>query len=227
MLGKTNVGGSKKAFAIISVTYPAGSVCTCTDGTKTLKLKDTSGQGIFLIPYAATWTVSCTDGTSTASKAVSITTDSQSESVTLMYYLAILENGVLSTLTGGIDGLNDQTSFTGGKIVSVRKSSEGNYFTTKNAITVTDYSTLYIRITYDSKTDFLDHYYGLTKDKVADGIFSDEIRKFKYYKFVNKGNIVENATVDITVDISSAIGNYYIAACTQDAWKIDTIRLFP
>lgn len=227
MLGKTNVGGSKKAFAIIGVTYPAGSVCTCTDGTKTLTLKDTSGLGIFLIPYAATWTVSCTDGTKTASKVVSIITEGQGEIVTLMYYLAVLENGVLSTLTGGIDGLNSQTSFTKGKIVSVRKNSDGNYFTTKNAINVTDYSTLYIHITYDSKTDFLDHYYGLTKNKIANGAFGDEIGKFKYYKFVKKGDIVEGSTVEITVNISSATGNYYIAACTQDAWKIDTIRLLP
>lgn len=102
MIGKTNTGSALKAFAIIGVTYPTGSVCTCTDGTKTLTLKDTSGLGIFLIPYAATWTVSCTDGTKTASKAVSITADGQSESVTLTYELVLFDNGTdNTTVTGG------------------------------------------------------------------------------------------------------------------------------
>lgn len=102
MIGKTNTGSALKAFAIIGVTYPTGSVCTCTDGMKTLTLKDTSGLGIFLIPYAATWTVSCTDGTDTASQAISITADGQSESVTLTYELVLFDNGTDNTaVTGG------------------------------------------------------------------------------------------------------------------------------
>ena len=102
MIGKTNTGSALKAFAIIGVTYPTGSVCTCTEGTKTLTLKDTSGLGIFLIPYAATWTVSCTDGTKTASKDVIITTDGQSKSVTLTYELVLFDNGTDNTaVTGG------------------------------------------------------------------------------------------------------------------------------
>ena len=226
MVGKTNVGGSGKLFAVITVTYPEGSVCTCTNGTKTLKAKDTSGKALFNVTVGE-WTVSCTDGSRTTSKTVSISTEGQAESVTLSYYLAVLENGVLSALTGGINGLNSQTSFTDGKIVSVRKNSDGNYFTTENAITVTDYSTLYIRITYKTNTDFIDHYYGLTREKIGDDPASDVNRKFKYYKFIRKGSIVENSTVEIVVDISSAIGDYYIAACTQDAWEIDTIRLLP
>ena len=44
------ISGGAKAFAVIGVTYPAGSVCTCSDGIKTLKLKDTGGQDFFLIP---------------------------------------------------------------------------------------------------------------------------------------------------------------------------------
>ena len=43
------MSGSAKAFAVIGVTYPAGSVCTCSDGAKTLSLKDTGGQGFFLM----------------------------------------------------------------------------------------------------------------------------------------------------------------------------------
>lgn len=85
--------GTGKAFAVIGVAYPEGSVCTCTDGTKTLKLKDTSGQGFFLIPYAGTWTVTCTDGVNTKAKSVEITTEGQTVSVELSYRYYLFKSG--------------------------------------------------------------------------------------------------------------------------------------
>ena len=97
-------GGTGKAFAVIGVTYPAGSVCTCTDGTKTLTLKDTSGQGFFLIPYAAAWTVTATSGNKTKSKSISITSEGQSVHIFLEYALDIFANGVLdNSITGGFE----------------------------------------------------------------------------------------------------------------------------
>lgn len=86
-------GGISKAYAAIGVTYPAGSTCTCTGGAKTLKLKNTSGQGLFIIPYAATWTVTATDGTSTKSQSVEITSAGQSVSVTLSYRYYLFKEG--------------------------------------------------------------------------------------------------------------------------------------
>ena len=86
-------GGTSKAYAVIGVTYPAGSTCTCTDGTKTFTLKNTSGQGIFIIPYAATWTVSCTDGTETASETVGITIEGQSAKIELSYGMLLYKSG--------------------------------------------------------------------------------------------------------------------------------------
>lgn len=76
-------GGGSKLFAIIAVTYPAGSVCTCTNGTRTLNAKDTSGKMLFNVPSAGTWVVSCTNGTKTASKSVSITAEGQAVVVSL------------------------------------------------------------------------------------------------------------------------------------------------
>lgn len=88
-------GGSGKAFAVIGVTYPEGSTCTCSDGTKTLKLKDTSGQGFFLIPYAGTWTVMCYDGETFESSAnkrsenVTISQDGQVNVIGLSYLVPL------------------------------------------------------------------------------------------------------------------------------------------
>lgn len=80
-------------YAIIGVTYPAGSVCTCTNGTRTLTAKDTSGKALFVIPAAGTWTVKAVKGSQSASKAVSITAEGQVETVTLSYAPYIFTSG--------------------------------------------------------------------------------------------------------------------------------------
>lgn len=83
MVGKTNVAGIRLR-SVIAVSYPAGSVCTCSNGTKTLKAKDTGGQALFNVSIG-TWTVSCTDGSRTKSTQVSITAEGQNVSVVLTY----------------------------------------------------------------------------------------------------------------------------------------------
>lgn len=92
-------GSSAKVYAVIGVTYPTGSICTCSNGSKTLTTKDTSGKAMFIIPSAGTWTVKAVNGNKSASKAVSITADGQVETVELTYGLYIFKNG--SGLTSG------------------------------------------------------------------------------------------------------------------------------
>lgn len=86
-------GGGVKLFAAIGVSYPEGSTLTCTNGTKTLKAKTTTGQWVFAIPEAGTWTVTATDGTDTDSQAVSITTEGQFSSVELTYRYYLFMSG--------------------------------------------------------------------------------------------------------------------------------------
>ena len=99
MVGITNSSGIVKIYAVIGVTYPSGSTCTCTNGSKTLTAKNTSGKAIFVIPSAGTWTVKAVKGSDSASKAVSITAEGQVETVELTYGLYIFKNG--SGLTSG------------------------------------------------------------------------------------------------------------------------------
>ena len=47
--------------ATINVTYPAGSICTATDGVTTLT-SDNSGSWAFVVPNVGTWTVSLENG---------------------------------------------------------------------------------------------------------------------------------------------------------------------
>ena len=96
-----------KLFAVIGVTYPAGSTCTCTNGSKTLTAKGTSGKALFVIPSAGTWTVTAVRGSKSKSKEISITAEGQVETVELTYELYIFKNG--SGLTSGYSIENNIT----------------------------------------------------------------------------------------------------------------------
>lgn len=104
MVGITNSSGIGKIYAVIGVTYPTGSTCTCTDGVKTLTAKDTTGRALFVIPYAGTWTVKAVSGNKSKSKAVSITAEGQVEVVTLIFETILWEAGSdqNTSLTGGL-----------------------------------------------------------------------------------------------------------------------------
>lgn len=75
---------SGEIFSIIAVTYPAGSVCTCSDGTTTLKARDTSGKALFNVTVGE-WTVTATQNGESVSSNVVITSDGQTESVELSF----------------------------------------------------------------------------------------------------------------------------------------------
>ena len=101
MVGITNSSGIGKIYAVIGVTYPSGSTCTCTNGSKTLTAKNTSGKAIFVIPSAGTWTVKAVSGSKSTSKAVSITAEGQVETVELMFETILFDGGDNTGVTGG------------------------------------------------------------------------------------------------------------------------------
>ena len=102
-------GGTGKPYAVIGVTYPSGSTVTCTNGSKTLKAKDTSGKAIFVIPSAGTWTVKAVKGSKSASKTVSITTEGQVATVTLTYEMILFNNGVIGGIKWDASKVDDST----------------------------------------------------------------------------------------------------------------------
>lgn len=85
-------GGGTKLFAAIGVTYPAGSTVTCTNGTKTLTAKNTSGKWVFAIPAAGTWTVKAVSGSNSKSQSVSITEEGQFEAIDWTQFVLIAQN---------------------------------------------------------------------------------------------------------------------------------------
>nr|DAP81842.1 MAG TPA: tail protein [Caudoviricetes sp.] len=128
-------------YAVIGVTYPSGSTVTCTNGSKTLKAKDTSGKAMFIIPTKGTWTVKAVKGSQSASKAVSITAEGQVKTVTLTYELYIFKSG--SGLTAGysVNGTggnvsNDSISWSG------NSESGGMYVYIEPAVALNNYTKL-------------------------------------------------------------------------------------
>ena len=145
------LGGSTKMFAVIGVTYPAGSTCTCTNGTKTLKAKGTSGTAIFNVPSTGTWTVTATNGDKTASKSVSITAEGQTVVIGLSY--ALYDTGDENeSLTGGWELINRSGGAAGSKTATALVSGTAttylqNIFYTANVLDLSNYSTLKATIT--------------------------------------------------------------------------------
>lgn len=101
--------------ATINITYPAGSTCTCSDGTTTLSAPDTSGTWACIVPNAGTWTAAATDGVENTSESVSITTDGQIAAIELSYLLWLYKSG------------NTYNAVTGGWSVSEHASSGGSF----------------------------------------------------------------------------------------------------
>ena len=198
------LSGGAKAFAVIGVTYPAGSVCTCTDGTKTLTLKDTSGQGFFLIPYAAAWTVTATDGTNTKAQSVEITSKGQSESVTLTYQLYLFNNGVVNNITWDANSEEFRASSSVSSTITLSATSawDGDVFRsssvkrgTSAAHNLSEYTTLNVNMKSISGD----------KNKVQLFIGSSQLSN----NILTEDLITANNTTT-SIDISSINGSYYI-----------------
>lgn len=199
--------------ATISITYPAGSVCTCSDGTTTFTAPDTSGTWKCVVPNTGTWTVSCTNGTDTDTETVSITTDGQSVSATLAYW-----DGTI------FDYGNEYTAITGGysknATTSLTKNSDGSYTIkgnsdsnpawqyTANKIDLSNFNTL--------------HFYGLIYDhgvhsatasvnNVAIAIWREIGSNVANNRVAAIGHTISGKIEEQTLDVSTLPdGEYYI-----------------
>lgn len=133
--------------ATINITYPAGSTCTCSDGTTTLSAPDTSGTWACIVPNAGTWTATSTSGTETDSKAVTITTDGQSTSVELSYALFLFKPNAPSGIIAGEWEMPGNSTVTAEAELTVKSVNNFNGYRlisarTKGQIDLTEYSTL-------------------------------------------------------------------------------------
>lgn len=218
----TGAPSIKDAYALISVTYPEGSTCTCTLGTNVLTATDTSGSYVFPIPEAGAWTVRAYDGPTWESSAhkksteVIIVSQYQIKNVELTYDLLLYNYG------------DENASVTGGWIKG-NKSAQGGY---QNGGTVTKNAT-YISIDRGGPGE---ENWGSVLAMTANEISLDE---FEYLRFIGDMSGVDhlgiygglyifpqNATyyrdnavlsrqfskgnIDTVIDISSVNGSYCV-----------------
>lgn len=103
----------------INVTYPAGLVCTVTDGVITLTAPDTSGTWACVVHNAGTWTVSLDSG---FSESVDITQDGEVQTVDKWYLYHIGDQR--SNITGGWNSNGVKSGFSGVSVVSGTLASD-------------------------------------------------------------------------------------------------------
>lgn len=208
--------------AMINVTYPAGSTCTCTLGEVQLvstAAEDASGKCVFTVPSAGTWEVKSTanDGSDRSdSENVSVTTNGQTKSVALSYWSGYLYYwGDMKTdvsggwtarawrhnenYTGATPKITDSNS--GANISIGRDSTEwlSGVYTTASAIDLTAYTTL----TFCG--------YGEWTDQYSSGrIIAIPVSQSHWAGVPQAYFTASTSAITTTLDVSSLSGKYYL-----------------
>lgn len=213
MVGNTNVGGTK-LFAAIGVTYPAGYTATCTNGTTTLKAETTTGQWVFAIPEAGTWTVSATQGTNTNSQSVSISAEGQFEAVELSGGLWLYDSG--NKFEGTTGGWVNR-----GKLVNTSFFVDVNFALNSDSLTLSSTQTGASGSASTAKKIPINNKSKLCADIVLTGTTPNEalicLTSATSYIYDNAASAVAYGvkqvpfTGVVEVDISNVSGEYYVA----------------
>ena len=220
--------GGGTPYAAIGVTYPSGSVCTCTNGTLTLTAKDTSGKAIFVIPSAGTWTVKAVKGSKSTSKTVSITADGQVETVTLSYELVLFdgENGGDNTAVTG--GWLTHAEYGASVTVSAEKitmdggAGYSSAVATKNAVDLSKYSTLFMRYKVNSTR-------GGASDELMFGVAASSAGILDYGTAFTASKSLKIKTTSGAVDLSCDISSVNTGAVGVNAryeYNIDIFKIW-
>lgn len=193
--------------ATISVTYPAGSTCTCVNGSTTLTAVGTTGSYTFTVGNTGTWMVSCTDGTDTASESVSITADGQSKSVTLTYSFYLIKNGVKQ-----VDFVENKYSSTitwGGQSGYALFSGDSAQVYTTTAIDTAKYSTLHVKVKSNADTGTYNTTTIGVRSTTPTGNSASAAQSVPNIASKNL-TLTANITANESLDITSVGGNYHI-----------------
>lgn len=206
-----NGKAASNIFAVISVTYPEGSTCTCSDGDKTFTDKDTSGQVIFPVPYAGSWTVSCTDGINSKEQTVEIISEGQSENVKLSYkfYLFKSGEGAKVELSTSVEDSQCYATVGTDKIsLGWQSNNRTTAVSTANKIDLSEYNTLNIEYTCsDVGSTNYNESFGVSNNKFSTGTTASNLT-------ISKQVMTATSTRTINIlDISDVNGEYYVGVC--------------
>lgn len=187
--------------ATIAVTWPAGSTCTCANGSTVLTAPDTSGSYTFTVTNTGTWTVSCTDGTQTASATVTVSTEGEAMNVALNYGI-IYDAGSLYAELTMISNPDGRYTVEYGQNSLAFKTTAGKgagFLYAK--VNVSGYSTL--KVSYES----LNMQAGIGNAAINQTATADyDIYPDAYAQFTSVGT----GTKETSLDISTFSGEYYV-----------------
>lgn len=128
--------------ATIHITYPAGIVCTVTDGTTTLIAPDTTGTWDCVVPNAGTWTAKLKTG---LEETVTLTISGEEATINKWY---VFKNGDQCTnITGGwaiVKKKSPAAVFDDNKFIATMPATDqpAALITTNNALNLTGFKTL-------------------------------------------------------------------------------------
>ena len=197
--------------ATINITYPAGSTCTCSDGTTTLSAPDTSGTWACIVPNAGTWTAAATDGVENTSESVSITTDGQTVAVELSYYTYLFKpNTDTTNVTGGWQlNSNGSLDSAGDQLVATFTNAYNNgvFFNvaTINKIDFTEFTTLVATCKAASNNNAAPRSATFAVASTQSGFNNAGTA---YTKIAS--TTFSNSTTTVTIDVSGISGSYYV-----------------
>ena len=197
--------------ATINITYPAGSTCTCSDGTTTLSAPDTSGTWACIVPNAGTWTAAATDGVENTSESVSITADGQTVAVELSYYTYLFKpNTDTTNVTGGWQ-LNSKGSLdsAGDQLVATFTNpyNHGEIFSvaTINKIDFTEFTTLVATCKAAVEGNSAPRSATFAVASTQSGFNNAGTASTKV-----ASTTFSNSTTTVTIDVSRISGPYYV-----------------
>lgn len=197
--------------ATINITYPAGSTCTCSDGTTTLSAPDTSGTWACIVPNAGTWTAAATDGVENTSESVSITTDGQTVAVELSYYTYLFKpNTDTTNVTGGwqlnsngsLDSAGDQLVAT---FTNAYNHDRAFNVATINKIDFTEFTTLVATCKAADKNNAAPRSATFAVASTQSGFDNAGTASTKI-----ASTTFSNSTNTVTIDVSGISGSYYV-----------------
>lgn len=197
-------GGSSELYAAIGVTYPIGTACTCSNGTKTLTAKGTNGRWVFPVPEEGTWIVVAGDKI----KEVSIEHPGQCELVNL---------AALYLFKEGAGVLSDWTALFGGHTTASISSSkmelsggESAYMsmcaavTSANAISLKGYS----KLVFDVETSLANTaWIGVSSNKFVWAETQTTISRNNSERYTDLKSIERK---EVSVDISGLDDDFYV-----------------
>ena len=203
------LSGGTSLFAVIAVTYPAGSICTC--GGKAAK--DTSGFALFNVK-AGTYTVECHTSDGNKSKSTSVTVaesdKGKCKNVTLSYATYYYNKGDKCTdVTGGWakTGTGGSLTFNTASMTLVADSYQNaTDASTTNKVSLVNIKTLYFSV--KSATTYGTQGYPRIGVATTNNPDSNDSSKWSASKTLS----ASSSFTTVSIDVSSLTGSYYIVA---------------